>query len=111
MPDEDASPVLLHRYGDSLRSGWRNVLDCVIRLHSLGLLPTGVVLLEAGEPDAGKLALPRAPASRRSASATSIISRAFSRCAAVSTFGTVSGQDHGVYGASKHAALFCEGSR
>ena len=71
--------LLLHRYGDSLRSGWRNVLDCVIRLHRLGLLPPGVVLLEAGMPDTGKLALPRAPASRRSASATSIISRAFSR--------------------------------
>jgi hypothetical protein len=67
------------RYGDSLRSGWRNVLDAVIRLHGLGLLPPGVVLLEAGEPDGGKLALPRAPASRRSASASSILSRAFSR--------------------------------
>ncbi|KAK9841755.1 hypothetical protein WJX81_000904 [Elliptochloris bilobata] len=70
--------AIANRYGDSLRSGWRNVLDCVIRLHRLGLLPPGVVLLEAGEPDAGKLALPRAPASRRTASATSIISRAFS---------------------------------
>ena len=68
------------RYGDSLRLGWRNVLDCVVRLHRLGLLPPGVVLLEASEPEAGKLALPRAPASRRTASATSIISRAFSRC-------------------------------
>lgn len=67
------------RYGDSLRLGWRNVLDCVIRLHRLGLLPPSVVLLEASEPEAGKLALPRAPASRRTASATSIISRAFSR--------------------------------
>ena len=68
-----------HRYGDSLRSGWRNVLDAVIRLHGLGLLPPGVVLLEAGDPDGGKLALPRAPASRRTASASSILSRAFSR--------------------------------
>jgi len=68
-----------HRYGNSLRSGWRNVLDAVIRLHGLGLLPPGVVLLEAGEPDGGKLALPRAPASRRTASASSILSRAFSR--------------------------------
>ena len=80
------SLLLRNRYGDSLRSGWRNVLDCVLRLHRLGLLPPGVVLLEAGDPDAGKFALPRAPASRRSASATSIISRAFSRCAAGTSF-------------------------
>ena len=31
------------RYGDSVRSGWRNVIDCVVRLHRLGLLPADVV--------------------------------------------------------------------
>lgn len=34
------------RYGDSLRSGWRNVMDIVLRLHSLGLLPAPVAALE-----------------------------------------------------------------
>jgi hypothetical protein len=31
---------IANRHGDTIRSGWRNVLDCVIRLHKLGLLPT-----------------------------------------------------------------------
>ena len=35
------------RYGDCVRSGWRNVLDCVIRLHRLGLLPADVVRFPA----------------------------------------------------------------
>ncbi|EIE18029.1 Sec7-domain-containing protein, partial [Coccomyxa subellipsoidea C-169] len=37
---------LANRYGDSLRSGWRNVMDIVLRLHSLGLLPASVAALE-----------------------------------------------------------------
>ena len=31
---------IANRHGDTIRSGWRNILDCVIRLHKLGLLPT-----------------------------------------------------------------------
>ena len=34
---------MARRYGDSVRSGWRNVVDCVVRLHRLGLLPADVV--------------------------------------------------------------------
>ncbi|GLT56531.1 hypothetical protein SLA2020_295660 [Shorea laevis] len=30
-------------YGDYFHSGWRNILDCVLSLHKLGLLPTGLV--------------------------------------------------------------------
>ncbi|KAL6839360.1 hypothetical protein ACP4OV_030630 [Aristida adscensionis] len=26
-------------YGDHIRSGWRNIVDCIIRLHKVGLLP------------------------------------------------------------------------
>ena len=32
-----------NRYGDWLRSGWRNVLDVVLRLHRLDLLPPAVI--------------------------------------------------------------------
>ena len=38
------------RYGDSVRSGWRNVIDCVVRLHRLGLLPSDVVRLPTIHP-------------------------------------------------------------
>lgn len=31
------------RYGDWLRSGWRNVVDVALRLHRLDLLPTAVI--------------------------------------------------------------------
>ena len=71
--------VTLCRYGDSLHSGWRNILDIVIRLHKLNLLPPSVLIMESEDPEAAKQRLPRAPASRRVVSAGSMISRAFSR--------------------------------
>jgi hypothetical protein len=37
------SPGVHRRYGDWLRSGWRNVLDAVLRLHRLDLLPAAVI--------------------------------------------------------------------
>ncbi|XP_039130653.1 ARF guanine-nucleotide exchange factor GNOM [Dioscorea cayenensis subsp. rotundata] len=33
---------IANRYGDFIRTGWRNVLDCILRLHKLGLLPARV---------------------------------------------------------------------
>ncbi|KAM0907098.1 hypothetical protein ACQ4PT_016350 [Festuca glaucescens] len=27
-------------YGDHIRSGWRNIVDCILRLHKIGLLPS-----------------------------------------------------------------------
>ncbi|KAF6155559.1 hypothetical protein GIB67_004553 [Kingdonia uniflora] len=31
--------TIANTYGDYIRSGWRNILDCILRLHKLGLLP------------------------------------------------------------------------
>ncbi|XP_057965367.1 ARF guanine-nucleotide exchange factor GNOM-like [Malania oleifera] len=31
--------TIANRYGDYIRSGWKNILDCVLSLHKLGLLP------------------------------------------------------------------------
>ncbi|KAF7816403.1 ARF guanine-nucleotide exchange factor GNOM-like [Senna tora] len=31
--------AIANRYGDYIRTGWRNILDCILRLHKLGLLP------------------------------------------------------------------------
>ncbi|KAG6534119.1 ARF guanine-nucleotide exchange factor GNOM-like [Zingiber officinale] len=33
---------IANRYGDCIRTGWRNILDCILRLHKLGLLPARV---------------------------------------------------------------------
>ncbi|KAI5558861.1 hypothetical protein BDE02_17G070100 [Populus trichocarpa] len=34
--------TIANRYGDYIRTGWRNILDCVLRLYKLGLLPARV---------------------------------------------------------------------
>nr|DAD27552.1 TPA_asm: hypothetical protein HUJ06_029020 [Nelumbo nucifera] len=34
--------TITNRYGDYIRTGWRNILDCILRLHKLGLLPARV---------------------------------------------------------------------
>ncbi|PSR88432.1 ARF guanine-nucleotide exchange factor GNOM like [Actinidia chinensis var. chinensis] len=33
---------IANRYGDFIRTGWRNILDCILKLHKLGLLPARV---------------------------------------------------------------------
>ncbi|CAL0301460.1 unnamed protein product [Lupinus luteus] len=32
--------TIANSYGDYICTGWRNILDCILRLHKLGLLPT-----------------------------------------------------------------------
>ncbi|XP_057429067.1 ARF guanine-nucleotide exchange factor GNOM-like [Lotus japonicus] len=34
--------TIASRYGDYIRTGWRNILDCILKLHKLGLLPTNI---------------------------------------------------------------------
>ncbi|KAK1400124.1 ARF guanine-nucleotide exchange factor GNOM [Heracleum sosnowskyi] len=34
--------TIANRYGDFIRAGWRNILDCILKLHKLGLLPARV---------------------------------------------------------------------
>ncbi|ESW13849.1 hypothetical protein PHAVU_008G231400 [Phaseolus vulgaris] len=31
--------TIANRYGDFIRTGWRNILDCILKFHRLGLLP------------------------------------------------------------------------
>ncbi|KAL2559231.1 ARF guanine-nucleotide exchange factor GNOM [Forsythia ovata] len=53
--------TIANRYGDFIRTGWRNILDCILRLHKLGLLPARVASDAAddsemsSEPGQGKL--------------------------------------------------------
>ncbi|KAF4363490.1 hypothetical protein G4B88_016194 [Cannabis sativa] len=34
--------TIANSYGDYIRTGWRNILDCILKLHNLGLLPARV---------------------------------------------------------------------
>ncbi|KAF6152738.1 hypothetical protein GIB67_021398 [Kingdonia uniflora] len=43
--------TIANTYGDYIRSGWRNILDCILRLHKLGLLPTCVANDVADDSD------------------------------------------------------------
>ncbi|KAJ4789986.1 SEC7-like guanine nucleotide exchange family protein [Rhynchospora pubera] len=43
--------LIATRYGDFVRTGWRNILDCILRLHKLGLLPARVASDAAEDAD------------------------------------------------------------
>ncbi|XP_057840986.1 ARF guanine-nucleotide exchange factor GNOM [Cryptomeria japonica] len=43
--------TIANEYGDYIRTGWRNILDCILRLHKLGLLPARVASDAADDPD------------------------------------------------------------
>ncbi|KAL1308132.1 hypothetical protein HN51_050068 [Arachis hypogaea] len=34
--------TIANKYGDYIRTGWRNILDCILRFHKLGLLPANM---------------------------------------------------------------------
>lgn len=52
--------TIANTYGDYIRSGWRNILDCILSLHKLGLLPARLAsdaaddLESVSEADLGK---------------------------------------------------------
>eukprot|EP01018_Ginkgo_biloba_P015043 Gb_26378 [translate_table: standard] len=43
--------TIANKFGDYIRNGWRNILDCILRLHKLGLLPSRVASDAADNPD------------------------------------------------------------
>ncbi|KAG2268208.1 hypothetical protein Bca52824_062763 [Brassica carinata] len=43
--------TIANKYGDYIRTGWRNILDCILRLHKLGLLPARVATDAADESE------------------------------------------------------------
>ena len=67
------------RYKDSVRSGWRNIMDFVVRLYRLSLLPIEVYLMEDENLDAARQRLPR-PSSAKKPASTNIVYRAISKC-------------------------------
>ncbi len=69
------------RYGDCLRSGWRDILDCTVRLHKLGLLPAAVLRADGEGADAAVQRMPKPTLPPRSGS-SAMLYRAFTRCRA-----------------------------
>mmetsp|Transcript_17390 Transcript_17390/g.52068 ORF Transcript_17390/g.52068 Transcript_17390/m.52068 type:complete len:1953 (-) Transcript_17390:228-6086(-) len=65
-----------NRYGSSLRAGWRDILDCITRLHKLGLLPHHMLRAPGDAPEAAAARLPKPSAPVRSSSSGSLLSRA-----------------------------------
>jgi golgi-specific brefeldin A-resistance guanine nucleotide exchange factor 1 len=45
-------------YGDHIRSGWRNIIDCILRLHKIGLLPGPLTGDTADDQDSSSKSLP-----------------------------------------------------
>ncbi|CAB4270825.1 unnamed protein product [Prunus armeniaca] len=43
--------TIANAYGDYIRTGWRNILDCILRLHKLGLLSAHVASEAAGDSE------------------------------------------------------------
>ena len=67
------------RYGDYLRSGWRDILDCTVRLHKLGLLPAAVLRADGESADAAAQRMPKPSMPPRTGS-SGVLYRAFTRC-------------------------------
>ncbi len=34
---------IANKFGDFIRTGWRNIMDCILRLHKLGLLLINII--------------------------------------------------------------------
>lgn len=80
---------IANKFGDTLREGWCNILDCVLRLHKLGMLPAKLAEDgENGEAGGGSRAVVRRTEPRRQANSTSMfrsISSGFSSLLSLDT--------------------------
>ncbi|KAL0041048.1 hypothetical protein WJX77_003321 [Trebouxia sp. C0004] len=70
--------TVANRYGDSLKSGWKNIMECIVRLYKLNMLPESILLMEAEDPESARRRIPRPSNKARNSSAGSMLSRAFS---------------------------------
>ncbi|KAG9153927.1 hypothetical protein Leryth_025748 [Lithospermum erythrorhizon] len=70
--------TIANRYGDHIRSGWKNILDCILSMHKLGLLPARLASDAANDLDSSSDQDPGKPASS-SSTTTRLLSAAHSR--------------------------------
>lgn len=101
----EAMFAVANRYGDLVRGGWRNVLECVMRLHRLELLPPGVIAADAEDPQQARARLPR-PASLKAKPGASLFSRAINSLISIDS-ADPAGAEGAKEAAAQAAALAC----
>ena len=69
---------IAHRHGDCLKGAWRNVIDCMLRMHRMELLPPSVIAADGEELEEAAARMPRpgAGGDKRGAASGSLFSRA-----------------------------------
>lgn len=72
----EATFGIANRYGDNLRGGWRYVLECIVRLHKLGLLPAAAIAADGEDLDDAHRRLPTPNLSASKRASSSLFSRA-----------------------------------
>jgi brefeldin A-resistance guanine nucleotide exchange factor 1 len=72
----EATFSIANRYGDNLRGGWRYVLECIVRLHKLGLLPAAAIAADGEDLDDARRRLPTPNLSASKKASSSLFSRA-----------------------------------
>jgi brefeldin A-resistance guanine nucleotide exchange factor 1 len=72
----EATFGIANRYGDSLRGGWRYVLECIVRLHKLGLLPAAAIAADGEDLDDARRRFPAPNLSGAKRASSSLFSRA-----------------------------------
>jgi brefeldin A-resistance guanine nucleotide exchange factor 1 len=77
----EATFAIANLYGDMVHSGWRHVLDCIVRLHKADLLPPSVIAADGEGIEDARVRMPRPSAnnankSKGSSSGASLFSRA-----------------------------------
>lgn len=58
---------LIHKHGDHLRAGWKNVIDCVLTLLKMQVLPQDLIMVEDYVDPRGMITVQR-PSIKKSAS-------------------------------------------
>ena len=72
----EATFIIANRYGDSLRGGWKYVLDCIVRLYKVGLLSPAVIAGEGEDLEDARRRLPTPALTEAKRSSSSLFSRA-----------------------------------
>lgn len=69
---------IAHRHGDCLKSAWRNIIDCMLRMHRMELLSPSVIAADGEELEEAAARMPRpgAGSGKRGTASGSLFSRA-----------------------------------
>ena len=76
MAAVEATFAIANRYGDSLRGGWRHVLESILRLHRLGVLSPAVIAADGEDVEDARARLPVPNLSGNKRASSSLFTRA-----------------------------------